>query len=211
MVLPGLSVVLQNEIAKTDCKFGTKISNIRSVVLPWMKFPGLYNKIPTGAEYCVNNILVANLEFRNWAKLINLNATPISATVLVSSAIGIIRCLTQKILCIYFSWKSELANFIFRFINLSPQEHIYGLFISKQDSKLADDHLSPSRLIPHTSRMPGGTALSVAALTAALATALTLTGGTKRGPIIGICEAPLACFNTWNKKGHFSNCRQSYR
>ena len=48
--------------------------------------------------------------------------------------------------------------------------------------------------------MPGGKTVSVAALTATLATDFTLTGGVKRGPTSGTWFSGFACLRTYMGK-----------
>jgi len=56
--------------------------------------------------------------------------------------------------------------------------------------------------------IPGGKTGSVAALTATLATAVTLTGGVNRGPTSGIWVNAVVCWRTYITQ---VNCSQKQR
>jgi hypothetical protein len=65
--------------------------------------------------------------------------------------------------------------------------------------------------------IPGGKTGSVAALTATLATEVTLTGGVNRGPTSGICVNALVCWKTYitqvnyiKKKGNNTFLKQVF-
>lgn len=90
------------------------------------------------------------------------------------------------------------ACFVYKW-NLHIHErtlYLVGKYEGERDQQIYAAPWWLYRCIPLTSTMPGGKTGSVAALTATFATAVTLTGGVKKGPTRGSCLSGFACWRT---------------